>query len=98
MIYSIPLRKVPSDSVSALLDNQPVTIGLRELKGRQYLSASLGGTVLCSNVLIVDRSPIVRAAYKGFVGDLYCVDTQGNDSPKYTGWNDRWQLVFKGED
>lgn len=98
MIYSIPLRKVPSQQVSALLGNQPITIGLRELKGRQYLSASLNGEVLCSNVLVVDRSPIVRTAYKGFIGDLYCVDTQGSESPNYTGWSDRWQLVYKNDD
>lgn len=93
-ITTIPLRAVPSQSVNTLLAGQPCTIGLRELGGRQYLSLSVNGTVICQNVLMVNRSAIVRAPYTGFIGELAAIDTQGDESPSYTGWGSRWVLAF----
>ena len=90
----IPLRPLPSQSVNVILAGQPCTIDLREIGGRQYLSLSNNGAVICRNVLLVNRSAIVRAAYTGFVGDLAVVDTQGDESPVYTGWGSRWVLAF----
>lgn len=92
--YTIPLKQVPSQSVNALLVGQPCTIQLREMNGRQYFGLSVNGTVICRNVLTVNLSRIVRAAYTGFVGDFAVIDTQGDEAPQYTGWNTRWLLVF----
>lgn len=93
-ISTIPLKAVPSQSVNVILAGQPCTIALRELGGRQYLSLSLNGTVICRSVLVVNRSAIVRAAYTGFIGDLAAIDTQGDEAPVYTGWGTRWALAF----
>lgn len=93
-ITFVPLKALPSQSVSVVLAGQPCSIGIRQIGGRQYLSLSLNGTVICQNVLMVNRSAIVRAAYTGFVGDLAAVDTQGDDAPEYTGWGSRWVLAF----
>lgn len=93
-ITIIPLKQVPAQSINTILAGQPCTINLRLLGGRQYLSLSVNGTIICQNVLMVDRSAIVRAAYTGFIGDLASVDTQGTEPPQYTGWNDRWELAF----
>lgn len=93
-ITLIPLKALPSQSLSVILAGQPCSIGLREIGGRQYLSLSLNGTVICQNVLMVNRSAIVRAAYTGFIGDLAAIDTQGDEAPQYTGWGSRWVLAF----
>ena len=93
-VSTIPLKAVPSQSVNVVLAGQPCTIGLRLMGGRQYLSLSLNGTVICRNVLVVNRSAIVRAAYTGFIGELAAIDTQGDDAPEYTGWGTRWVLAF----
>ena len=97
MIYTIPLKQAPSQSVSILLDNQPCLIELRQLNGRQYLSLSLNGEVVCNSVLLVNRSRIIRAEYMGFIGELAVIDTQGDEPPQYTGWNERWLLAFSTE-
>jgi hypothetical protein len=94
MVVTVPLRAIPSQSVNVILAGQPCIIDLRDIGGRQYLSLSLNGTVICRNVLVVNRSAIVRAAYTGFVGDLAAVDTQGDEAPDYTGWGTRWFLAF----
>lgn len=96
-IVQIPLQPVPSQQVQVPLDGQPCVITLRQLGGRQYLSLSLQGVEICGNVLVQDRSAIVRAAYTGFVGDIAAVDTQGADAPQYTGWNSRWLLLFNSD-
>lgn len=96
-ISEIPLRPVPAQTVQVSLAGQPVTLYLRQLGGRQYLSASWAGEVLCDTVLMVNRSAIIRAAYTGFVGDIAVYDTQGDDAPDYTGWSSRWRLLFNPE-
>jgi len=93
-ISTIPLRPIASQSVNVILAGQPCTIDLRQLGGRQYLSLSVNGTVICQGVLLVNRSAIVRAAYTGFIGDLAVIDTQGDEAPQYTGWGSRWLLAF----
>lgn len=93
-IYTIPLKQVPSQAVNVLLAGQPCTIELRLMGGRQYFSLSVNGTVICRNVLMVNLSRIVRAAYTGFIGDFAVIDTQGDEPPQFTGWNTRWLLAF----
>lgn len=93
-ISTVPLKPVPSQAVNAVLAGQPCTLELREIGGRQYLGLSISGKVICRNVLIVNRSAIVRAKYTGFIGELAAIDTQGDDAPVYTGWGTRWLLAF----
>ena len=37
---------------------------------------------------------LVREAYLGFTGDLFFVDTQGNDNPDYTGLDGRFLFLW----
>lgn len=96
-INEIPLRPIPAQTVQVSLAGQPVTIYLRELGGRQYLSVSWAGTVLCESVLVVNRSAIIRAPHTGFVGDIAAYDTQGDEAPQFNGWGARWRLLFNSE-
>jgi hypothetical protein len=93
-VGNIKLRPLPSQPVNVVLAGQPCVIKMRDIGGRQYLSLSLNGTVICDTVLVVNKSPIVRAAYTGFVGDLAAIDTQGDEAPHYSGWGTRWFLAF----
>jgi hypothetical protein len=93
-IFSIPLQQIASQSVAVTLNNQNCIVSLRELNGRQYFSLSISGKTICQNILIQDRTKIVRAAYLGLVGDFVSYDTQGNEPPLYTGWGDRWVLTY----
>lgn len=93
-MYIVPLKPVPAQSVAIVLSNQACIISLRQMGGRQYLSLSAGGVVMCEGVLLVNDSAIVRAPYLGFIGELSIVDTQGDDAPEYTGWGSRWLLSY----
>ena len=93
-IYSIPLKPVPSQKIIVDLANQSSTIIIRQLAGRQFLSLSVSGNIICQGVLIVDRSPIVRASYTGFVGDLMSVDIDKSEPPSFAGWGSRFILLY----
>jgi hypothetical protein len=95
--FTIPLKQVPSQAVNVLLAGQPCTVELRQMDGRQYFGLSVNGTVICRNVLMVNLSRIVRAAYTGFIGDFAVIDTQGDAAPEYTGWGTRWLLAFSDD-
>lgn len=94
MFYTIPLKPVPSQQVVCEVGGRQVTILLRQMGGRQYFSASQNGQALCQNVLMVDRTYLINAPYLGFSGDFLSVDTQGNDSPIFTGWGSRFLLCY----
>lgn len=94
MIYTVPLKPIRNQSVAALLADQAFVIQLREIGGRQYLSASISGDIICENVLLVNKSRVMRATYKDVVGDFFVIDTQGDAAPQYTGWGTRWLLAF----
>lgn len=96
-ISEIPLRPIPSQVVQVTLADQPVTLYVRELGGKQYLSASWDGVVLCESVQVVNRSGIIRAPYTGFIGDIAAYDTQGDEAPQFAGWGTRWRLLFNSE-
>lgn len=92
--YAIPLQPVPAQKIAVVLNGQACVITLRQIGGRQYLSLSIAGTVVCDGVLLQNNSAIVRATYLGFIGELYVSDTQGDEPPSYTGWGDRWVLLY----
>lgn len=93
-IATIQTKAVPSQAINIVLLGQPCVINLTEIGGRQYFSLSINSTVICQNVLIVNRSGIVRAKYTGLKGEFAAIDTVGDEPPVYTGWGTRWILVF----
>jgi len=90
----IPTNPVPSQSISISLGGQQCLITLRQLLNRQYLSLSVNGVDICDNALIQYNTAIVRMAYTGFVGDIYCIDYNGESPPNYTGWGTMWDLFY----
>ena len=90
----IPLQDVANQNVSVSLNGQRCSIYLNDMNGRQYMTVKLNGNYICNNVLLQSGFPVIGAAYTGFIGDFMVVDLQGNSYPVYSGWNDRWLLVY----
>lgn len=94
MSVEIPLNNVPNQQVMVRVSGVAATITLREFETGLYFTLESGGAVLCSNVLCVDRSPLLRAAYLDFPGDFCFVDTVGQNAPDVDGLNDRYRLLY----
>lgn len=95
VIVQVPMQAVPAQRRAIVLGGQQCVIATRNLGGQQYLSLSVGGVVICSNVLMQTGTAIVRAGYTGFVGDLAVIDLTGaNEQVDYTQWGTRWLLLY----
>ncbi|MBV1833082.1 phage baseplate plug family protein [Novacetimonas pomaceti] len=93
--YVVPISPISRQSVSVSLGQQScqVTIDARPDLG-VFVSVWVGTVPVVLSSLARDRVGLVRYAYTGFVGELKFMDTQGTDDPDFTGFGDRWILVY----
>lgn len=93
----IPLRPVPSQSLSVVLAGQSCQVNVYEKSTGMYLDLFLNHLPIVTTALCHDRVRLVREVYRGFVGDLAFVDRRGHADPEYTGLGDRFILVYLEE-
>lgn len=93
-LIEIPMNSVPNQEILIRVSGIACTVTLRNFSTGLYFSLVANGAALCENVLCVDRSPLLRAAYMGFPGDFCFIDTVGQDAPEVWGLDARWRLVY----
>lgn len=91
---TIPLQSIPSQILSIQLANLPVKIQVYQKRTGLYLDLYVNDAPIVTGAICRDRVWIVREAYRGFVGDLAFIDTQGASDPEYSGLGSRYQLVW----
>lgn len=97
MIYDIPLRALPNQRLMVDLGGQLVTIRLAMRLGKLYASVSIGKRDLILSRVCLNNEPIVREAYRDFVGELYFTDLQGNNNPEWRELGKRYVLRWYSE-
>lgn len=90
----IPLRAVPSQSLSVVLAGQSCQINVYEKSTGLYLDLFVDHEPIVTTALCHDRVRIVRETYRGFLGDLSFLDTRGHADPEYTGLGGRFVLAY----
>lgn len=103
----IPLTAVPSQLISAALNNQSVSISIYQLgfppDADLYMDLVSNATpiVNCRKCRAFGGSAteaapflLLSGQYWGFQGDFLFLDTQGDDDPQYSGLGARWQLIY----
>lgn len=93
-MLEIPIAAVPSQTLSVLLAGQNCQLSIRHKTTGIYLDLSVDNTPITLSSLCLDRVRLVRRPYRGFKGDLAFVDTQGVLDPQFSGFGDRWRLVY----
>lgn len=96
-MLTIPLQPIPNQTLQVQLGTQPCTIGVAQFRYGLFLTLSIGTTTIVANALCQNFNRLVRSAYLGFDGDLFFLDTQGEENPVYTGLGGaaaRFQLVY----
>lgn len=96
-VERIPLNAVPSQVLSVQLGAQSCRIGVRQRRTGLFVDLYVQDTPVALGMKALDRKFMVRAAYTGFIGDLFFVDTQGEADPQYDGLGSRWQLAWDSE-
>ena len=95
MAQAIPLRSVAAQEFNVVLGQQACTLKIYQKSAGLFMDVYLSGKPLIVGVLCRDRSRIIRSQYLGFAGDMYFVDTEGEQDPQHTGLGSRWVLVYE---
>lgn len=90
----IPIAATPNQAFSITLGGQQCRITLRQLTTGLYINLTVSGVPVISTMLCRDRVRLVRDAYRGFLGNLAFVDTQGVSDPEYSGLGSRYVLAY----
>lgn len=90
----VPLNAVPSQVLSVQLGAQSCRIAVRQRRTGVFVDLYVQDSPIALGMKAIDRTYLVRAAYTGFIGDLFFVDTQGESDPSYEGLGSRWQLAW----
>ena len=90
----IPLQAIAAQTISVQLGAQQCSINLYQKAQGLFFDLSISGTPIVTSMLCLDRVSLVRQAYLGFIGNLSFVDTQGTNTPYYTGLGSRYILVY----
>jgi len=90
----IPLNPVPSQILSVQLGGQSCRINVRQRRTGVFVDLYMQDVPIALGVKAIDRKFLVRAAYTGFIGDIFFVDMQGEENPQYQGLGSRWQLAW----
>lgn len=90
----VPLQAVPNQTLQVQLGEQACIINLYQSAYALFIDLYVGNSLIACGVICENLNRVVRAAYRGFVGDLAFVDTQGSSDPVYTGLGSRFQLIY----
>ncbi len=93
-MQTIPLSKVPSQSLSVTLAGQRCRINVYQKAQGVFIDLVADGVPIITGIVTRDRTKVVRYPALPFVGDLAFADTQGLSDPDYTGFGSRFKLVY----
>lgn len=93
-LYILNIEARPAQKVMVTFGTHQLTLNLRQIGGRQYISVKDGEQWICKNVLMVNDSYVINNDYQADF-DLFPIDVQGKESsPKYNGWMERYFLLL----
>lgn len=90
----IPLKPLPNQALSVVLNNQACQINVYQKRYGLFLDLLVNNAVIVAGVICQNYNRIVRSAYLGFSGDLCFFDNQGTSDPVYTGLGSRFSLIY----
>lgn len=94
-MLTVPLAPVPSQTLSVILNGQNVNLSVYVESTGIYIDVVSNGTTVATARILRDGARVLQdEQYRGFVGDLVMVDTQGELDPDYAGLGGRFQLVY----
>jgi len=91
---TVPLSAVPSQTLNVILGGQNCTLKVFQKSTGVFVDVSVNNAPIVHGVIGLDRVRIVRYAYRGFIGDLAFIDTQGKNDPDYKGFGTRYFLMY----
>lgn len=93
----IPLVATPAQQINTVLNNQDITLALYEKGDNLYIDVAKDGVALVTGQIVVINTPLVPVN-RGFVGNIYVVDLDGEDDPQTSGIGTGWLFIYAEDD
>lgn len=96
-MVKIPLNIEPNQSLKVVLAGQNCEIKLYYRFGAMFMDLICNNVLIQSGAICTNRGAVINKATNDFVGQLYFVDLLGDTSPVFTGFADRYSLLYVGD-
>jgi hypothetical protein len=93
-MQSIPLQQTPSQTVKIILNGQNCTLAVYQKSTGVFCDLMIDSVIVWTCAICQNNTPICSYGYLPFVGSLLFFDTQGTSDPDYTGFDDRFVLLY----
>ena len=90
----IPLKAIPSQTVSVVLDGQSCRVNVYQKETGLYFDLFKDGNAVITCRICRDKARLVGHKYLNFNGDLFFFDERGVTEPEYSGLGIRYFLAF----
>jgi hypothetical protein len=98
MMQSIPLSRIPAQTLNVILAGQYCTISVYWRQERLYLDLTVGATVICQGAVCQNGADVLQSRTQDFAGTLHFFDQEGDRAPQWerlhTGTAGRWILLY----
>lgn len=98
MYLQIPLRALPSQELSVVLNNQNCVISVYTRADRLYFDLIKDGENIVNGIVCLNQNKLVPYRCTGFDGQLFFVDSQGMQDPTFEGLGTRFVLLYDDGD
>lgn len=94
MYLQIPLRPLPSQELSIVLNNQNCAISVYTRGSHLYFDLVKDNKNVTTGIICLNQNKLVPYKYMGFEGQLFFIDSQGTNDPTFDGLGTRFILLY----
>lgn len=94
MNITIPLSPHPNQSFDVALNGQYCTITLLHRTTGLFFGLAVNGKKIADCVHCQHNQPMIYQDYRGFIGSIRFIDTQGTSNPTWDGLGTRYELRY----
>lgn len=93
-MQEVPIQAIASQIVSVVLAGQNVKITIYQKDQGVFADVNSDSVDVGLGTIARNAVPLICRDYAGFSGNLMFLDLQGDLDPDYTGFGDRYRLVY----
>ena len=90
----IPIEQLPNQTFWIDLNNQLCEIHLYTRFKYMFMDLTVDDEVIIQGQICLNNVNLIQYEHLKFNGQLRFIDTQGSNDPYYTGFSERYMLVY----
>ena len=93
-ISIIPLQAIPNQTFTVYLNDKECEIHVYLRYTHMYMDLTVEDKVIFQGMICLNNVDLIQFPNLGVTGNFKFIDTQGNEDPYYSGFNERWFLTY----